>query len=104
MNPNNNYPNDEDVDYILGIDTSQGRNEPETPISPEEQRKRLRKAQNVNRGHPRKGETREVIKQINVSCLEAISEQFTDLSLKTGKTKRTLLEEALRHLIRRYSH
>ena len=103
MNQNINYPNDEDVDYILGIDTSQGRNEPETPISPEEQRKRLRKAQNVNRGHPRKGETHEKLRQINVSCLLTFSDQFTDISLKTGKTKRTLLEEAIKHLVKKYS-
>ena len=65
--------------------------------TPEEQRKILREAQNVNRGHPRKGETREELKQVNVSCLASIGEQFTDLSLKTGKTKRSLLEEAITH-------
>ena len=71
--------------------------------TPEEQRKILREAQNVNRGHPRKGETREELRQINVSCLASIGEQFTDLSLKTGKTKRSLLEEAIMHLVRKYS-
>ena len=71
--------------------------------TPEEQRKILREAQNVNRGHPRKGETREELKQINVSCLASIGEQFTDLSLKTGRTKRALLEEAITHLIRKYA-
>lgn len=104
MNPNDNTPSDKDVNILLGLDTSTGDLEPETPISPEEQRKRLQEAQNVNRGHPRKGEKHDVLKQINVSCLENISEQFTDLSLKTGKTKRTLLEEALRSLIRKYAH
>ena len=76
-----------------------------TPPSPtpEEQRKILREAQNVNRGHPRKGETREDLKQINVSCLASIGEQFTDLSLKTGRTKRALLEEAITHLVRKYA-
>ena len=79
-----------------------------TPPSPtpEEQRKILRDAQNVNRGHPRKGEkgeTREELRQINVSCLASIGEQFTDLSLKTGRTKRTLLEEAITHLVRKYA-
>lgn len=104
MNPNGNITSDKDVDILLGLDTSKDEHEHEIPISPEEQRKRLRTAQNVNRGHPRKGEKREVLKQINVSCIENISEQFTDLSLKTGKTKRTLLEEALRHIIRKYAH
>ena len=75
---------------------------PQSP-TPEEQRKILREAQNVNRGHPRKGETREELKQINVSCLASIGEQFTDLSLKTGRTKRALLEEAITHLIRKYA-
>lgn len=91
-----------EVDDLLGPVIPSGTND--TPLSLEEQRKRLRNAQNVNRGHPRKGEKREVLKQINVSCIENISEQFTDLSLKTGKTKRTLLEEALRNLIRKYAH
>ena len=76
-----------------------------TPPSPtpEEQRKTIREAQNVNRGHPRKGETREELRQINVSCLASIGEQFTDLSLKTGRTKRALLEEAITHLVRKYA-
>lgn len=75
---------------------------PQLP-TPEEQRKILREAQNVNRGHPRKGETREELRQINVSCLAGIGEQFTDLSLKTGRTKRALLEEAITHLVRKYA-
>ena len=75
---------------------------PQSP-TPEEQKKILREAQNVNRGHPRKGETREELRQINVSCLASIGEQFTDLSLKTGKTKRSLLEEAITHLVRKYA-
>ena len=104
MNPNAKTPNDKDVDIILGLDTAMNGSDSETNISPEEQSKRLRNAQNVNRGHPRKGETREELKQINVSCIAKISEQFTDLSLKTGKTKRTLLEEALRNLFRKYAH
>lgn len=99
-----NYHNEEDINSILGIDTAKDVTTTLPPPSPEEQRKRLRDAQNVNRGHPRKGETREVLRQINVSCLEKISEQFTNLSLETGKTKRTLLEEALRNLIRKYAH
>lgn len=93
--------------YLKDVDAFLGPEQPcdkETPLSPEEQRNRLRDAQNINRGHPRKGETREVLKQINVRCLESISEQFTDLSLRTGKTKRTLLEEAVRHIIRKYAH
>jgi hypothetical protein len=49
------------------------------------------------------GETREELRQINVSCLTSIGEQFTDLSLKTGRTKRALLEEAITHLIRKYA-
>ena len=103
MNPNDNTPSDKDVDILLGLDTSTGELEPETSVSPEEQRKRLRTAQNVNRGHPRKGETREELKQINVSCLITFSDQFTDISLKTGKTKRTLMEEAIKHLIKKYA-
>ena len=103
MNPKDNTPSDKDVDILLGLDTSTGELEPETPVSPEEQRKRLRNAQNVNRGHPRKGETREELRQINVSCLLTFSEQFTDISLKTGKTKRMLMEEAIKHLIRKYT-
>ena len=99
-----NYQSEIDINNILGIDTVQDKDANLPPLSPEEQRKRLRNAQNINRGHPRKGEKREVLKQINVSCLQNISEQFTDLSLKTGKTKRTLLEEALRNLIRKYAH
>jgi len=99
-----NYQSEEDINSILGIDTAKDVTTTLPPPSPEDQRKRLRDAQNVNRGHPRKGEKREVLKQINVSCIEIISEQFTDLSLKTGKTKRTLLEEALRHIIRKYAH
>ena len=91
-----------EVDDLLGPVIPSGTND--TPLSQEEQRIRLRRAQNVNRGHPRKGETRDVLKQINVSCLENISEQFTNLSLETGKTKRALLEEALRNLIRKYAH
>ena len=71
--------------------------------TPEEQRKILREAQNINRGHPRKGETREELRQINVSCLTMSGEQVTDLSLKTGRTKRALLEEAITHLIRKYA-
>lgn len=99
-----NYQSEEDINSILGINTAKDVTTTLPPLSPEEQLKRLRDAQNVNRGHPRKGEIREVLKQINVSCIENISEQFTDLSLKTGKTKRTLLEEALRNLIRKYAH
>ena len=91
-----------EVDDLLGPVIPSSTND--TPLSQEEQRIRLRRAQNVNRGHPRKGETRDVLKQINVSCLENISEQFTNLSLETGKTKRALLEEALRNLIRKYAH
>ena len=103
MNPNDNTPSDKDVDILLGLDTSTGELGPEKPVSPEEQRKRLRNAQNVNRGHPRKGETREELRQINVSCLLTFSEQFTDISLKTGKTKRMLMEEAIKHLIKKYA-
>lgn len=100
----NNDQSVKDINSILGIDMPQDETDNTLPPpSPEEQRKRLRKAQNVNRGHPRKGETRDALKQINVCCLENISEQFTDLSLKTGKTKRTLLEEAITNLIRKYS-
>lgn len=90
-----------EVDDFLGPDQPY---DDETPLSPEELLKRLKNAQNANRGHPRIGEPREVLKQINVSCQEDISKQFTDLSLRTGKTKRTLLEEAIRHIIRKYAH
>ncbi len=100
----NNEQSEKDINSLLGIDTSRNVTNNLPPSSPAEQHKRLRDAQNANRGHPRKGETRKALKQINVSCLENISEQFTDLSLKTGKTKRTLLEEALRNLIRKYAY
>ena len=103
MDPNANTPCDKDVDILLGIDNTTDGNEPGTPISPEEQRKRLRSAQNVNRGHPRKGEKREVLKQINVSCLLTFSNQLTEISLKTGKTKRALMEEAIKHLTKKYA-
>ena len=99
-----NYQSEEDINDILGINTSEDKDANLFPLSPEEQRKRLRNAQNANRGHPRKGEAREELKQINVSCIVDISEQFTTLSLRTGKTKRKLLEEAIRTLIRKYSH
>ena len=98
-----NYQSEEDINSILGIDTAKDVTTTHPPLSPEEQRKRLRDAQNVNRGHPRKGEIREELRQINVSCLPTYSDQFTDISLKTGKTKRTLLEEAIKHLIKKYS-
>ena len=70
----------------------------------EEQWVRLRDAQNANRGHPRKGEWRHPLKQINVKCRAELSDRFTALSLQTGKTKRTLLEEALTGLFERYTH
>lgn len=98
-----NYQSEEDINSILGIDTAKDVTTTLPPLSPEEQCKRLRDAQNVNRGHPRKGEIREELRQINVSCLPTYSNQFTDISLKTGKTKRTLLEEAIKHLIKKYS-
>lgn len=98
-----NYQSEEDINSILGIDTAKDVTTTLPPPSPEEQRKRLRDAQNVNRGHPRKGEIREELRQINVRCLPTYSDQFTDISLKTGKTKRTLLEEAIKHLIKKYS-
>ena len=90
-----------EVDDLLGPVIPCSTND--TPLSLEEQRKRLRNAQNVNRGHPRKGETREELRQINVSCLLTVSDQFTEISLKTGKTKRTLMEEAIKHLIKKYA-
>ena len=98
-----NYQSEEDINSILGIDTAKDVTTTLPPLSPEEQRKRLRSAQNANRGHPRKGETHEKLRQINVSCLLTFSDQFTDISLKTGKTKRTLLEEAIKHLVKKYS-
>ena len=76
----------EEVDDFLGLDNPHDTTNDTLP-SPEEQIKRLRIAQNINRGHPRKGETREALRQINVSCNGNISEQFTDLSLKTGKNR-----------------
>lgn len=102
MNQYGNTLSDEDICDLLGLDTSTDGIEPETPTSLEEQRKRLRSAQNANRGHPRKGEKREELKQINVSCFLSFSEQFTNISLRTGKTKRTLMEEAINHLIKKY--
>ena len=93
---------DQEIYGILGIDDRQEKTTDTVLLTPEEKSKKLRKAQNANRGHPRKGETRETLQQINVSCLSSISEQFTDLSLRTSKTKRMLMEEAILYLIRKY--
>lgn len=98
-----NQADEIDINSIIGIDTLPDETNLLLLTSPEEQLKRLRNAQNVNRGHPRKGETREELKQINVSCQMAFSDQFTDISIKTGKTKRTLLEEAIKYLTKKYS-
>lgn len=89
-----------DVDNLFDI-TKQAET---TSLSIIEQKKRLREAQNVNRGHPRKGETRPGLKQINITCRLTSSEELDGSSLKTGKTKRSLMEEAIRYLSRKYQH
>ena len=91
------------VDDFLGPDDSLDKTTLKESLSTDEKRKRLRAAQNVNRGHPQKGEHREPLKQINVSCLHTVGETFTEISLKTGKTKRALMEEAIKILDRRYA-
>lgn len=100
MNNETARHNQADIDYLFDISE-----QPEaTVLSPLEQKKKLREAQNVNRGHPRKGETRPRLKQINITCLHTSSEELDDISLSTGKTKRSLMEEAIRFLTRKYSH
>lgn len=94
------YHKQADLDNLFDVDA-----QVETKVlSPIEQMKKLRDAQNVNRGHPRKGEKRPELKQINITCLEQSSEELNILSLKTGKTKRSLMEEAISHLTRKYKH
>ena len=93
-----NKTNQKDIDSILGVDSIR----PNINLSRDEQKKRLREAQNAKRGHPRKGETREALRQINVSCPAKVCEDFDHISLSSGKTKRALLEEAIRHLSRKY--
>lgn len=88
----------EDIDSFLGIDSIEF---PE-PLSLEEQQIRLKEAQNANRRRPHKGEIREKLQQINVCCPPQVRDQFTQISLKTGKTKRVLLEEAITHLTKKY--
>ena len=88
-----------DIDSFLGFDSIEFFE----PLSLEEQQNNLKNAQNVNRRRPRKGEIREDLRQINVSCPTYIREQFTEISLLTGKTKRTLLEEAIKHLVKKYA-
>lgn len=62
----------------------------------------LRNAQNKNRGHPIKGTVRKPLKQVNVTCLASLSTDLTAVSLLTGKTKRTLIEEAIIYLKSKY--
>ncbi len=92
-----------DISAILGFDESIDGLRSDIPLSNEEKKKRLRAAQNVNRGHPRKGEIREKMKQINITCPISSSEELDSISFKTGKTKRTLIEEAIKHLSKKYA-
>ena len=73
---------------------------PQLP-TPQEQRKILREAQNVNRGHPRKGEMREELRQINVSCLasqkETISLTNRLASSSSGSLTKSFRITALTH-------
>lgn len=91
-----------DISAILGFDDSMNCQGESSPLSKEEKQKRLRAAQNVNRGHPRKGEQREPMKQINITCPISSSEELDSISFRTGKTKRSLMEEAIKHLARKY--
>ncbi len=95
--------NNRDINAILGFDESSDNPESNRLLSKEEKMKRLREAQNVNRGHPRKGEEREPMKQINITCPISSSEELDSISFKTGKTKRSLMEEAIKHLARKYA-
>ena len=89
-----------DIDNLFDVDVPA-----ETKaISSSEQEIKLKEAQDVNRGRPRKGEKRPKLKQINITCLKQSSEELNILSLKTGKTKRSLMEEAISHLTRKYKH
>lgn len=94
--------NKRDINAILGFEESTDTQESNHPLSKEEKMKRLRAAQNINRGHPRKGEQREPMKQINITCPISSSEELDSISFKTGKTKRSLMEEAIKHLARKY--
>lgn len=90
-----------DVDNFLG--DFDAKENCEAALSTEELRQRLSNAQNENRGHPRKGVTPAKLMQMNVSCLKSLSEQFTNISLKTGKTKKALMEEAIKQMMKKYA-
>lgn len=94
---------DQDIDDVIGIkDISPTSILPTTSSPTAEQKIALRKAQNVNRGHPRKGEYREPLKQLNISCRTSVYSELDSLSLRIGKTKRELLEDGITYLLRKY--
>lgn len=94
-------PNQQDIDTILGIegDCKQASN-----ISREKQKEILRLAQNANRGHPRKGEKRPKLVQLNVKCAASLVRDLDIIALASGKTKRTLIEESIQKLKNRYTY
>lgn len=91
----------EEVDDILGI--SSPVHNYSVPISPEEQKEALKAARNALKGRPKASEPKRIpLSQLNVKCDLAIKSLFEELSLKTGRTKRDLLREALLVLKSRY--
>ena len=94
-------PKQEDIDTILG-EEAHCKEEPE--ISMEKQKEILRLAQNANRGHPRKGEKRPKLVQLNVRCAASLVRDLDNIALASGKTKRTLIEESIQKLKNRYTY
>ena len=88
-----------DINSILGVPDNKI---PAPELSLEEKREKLKLARNANRGHPRKGESRPRLRQLNTRCSDSIVGELDKISLNSGKTKRALLEEAINVLKRKY--
>ena len=93
-------PSQQDNDTILGT-VDHFKQTPE--ISIEEKKEKLRASQNENRGHPRKGERRPKLHQLNVRCTASLVRDLDDIALAAGKTKRSLIEESIVFLKRKYT-
>lgn len=92
-------PLPKDIDSLLGDDvTTSNINDAEF-----ESKIKLRLAQNANRGRPKADAVKVKLKQLNVSCAINYCQNFEKISLKIGKTKRTLMEEALLLLFDKYT-
>ena len=101
MNSPRISPRSEDIDSLLGDDVEiTKKNGVAVSL---EQKKRLRQAQNANRGRPKADAEKVELKQLNVSCSVDYCQNFEDLSLMMEKTKRTLMEEALLLLFDKYN-